>query len=137
MITKILVCLEGSPSSIAATNVAIETARRLAATVVGLAIVDEPDIRAGTPTSIGGASFKNERDETLVADARKQATLWLTAFADRCNAEGVSARTVEVVGRPACERRPAGRRRRPDHPVPGAPRQCDLRKRVLQRPAAG
>jgi nucleotide-binding universal stress UspA family protein len=103
MIAKILVCLEGSPSSVAATTIAIETSRRLAATLVGLAIVDEPDIRAGTPTSIGGSSFKHERDDALVADARKQAELWLTTFADRCHREGVSARTVEVVGRPAAQ----------------------------------
>src|SRR5215471_413719 len=103
MIAKILVCLEGSASSDAATSVAIETAKRLAATLVGLAIIDEPDIRAGTATSIGGSSFKHERDEALVADARKQAEAWLTKFADRCHAAGVSARTVEVVGRPAAK----------------------------------
>jgi len=103
MIAKILVCLEGSPSAAAATSVAIETGKRLAATLVGLAIVDEPDIRAGAATSIGGASFKHERDEALVADAREHAARWLTTFADRCQQAGVSARTVEVVGRPAAQ----------------------------------
>lgn len=103
MIAKILVCLEGSASSDAATGIAIETAKRLAATLVGLAIVDEPDIRAGAATSIGGSSFKHERDDTLVADARKRAESWLTKFADRCHGAGVSARTVELVGRPAAK----------------------------------
>jgi nucleotide-binding universal stress UspA family protein len=103
MIAKILICIEGSPSATSATSVAIEAAQRLAATLVGMAIVDEPDIRAGTPTSIGGASFKHERDDVLVADAHKHAALWLTTFVERCQAAGLSARTMEVVGRPAAE----------------------------------
>jgi nucleotide-binding universal stress UspA family protein len=101
MIKEILVCLEASPSSDAATRLAIEIARERGATLVGLAIVDEPDIRAGAATGIGGASFKHERDEALVADARKQAGEWLGLFERRCGGANVRARTLEIVGRPA------------------------------------
>jgi nucleotide-binding universal stress UspA family protein len=101
LINEVLVCLEGSPSSDAATRVALGIARALRAKLVGLAIVDEPDIRAGTPTSIGGASFKHERDEALIADARQHAADWLALFERRCREAGVEARTLEVVGRPA------------------------------------
>ncbi len=51
----ILVCLEGSACSASAIDVAIGFARDLGATLVGLAIVDEPDIVAGAATSIGRA----------------------------------------------------------------------------------
>jgi nucleotide-binding universal stress UspA family protein len=101
MIKEILVCLEASPSSDVATRLAIEIARERGAKLVGLAIVDEPDIRAGAATGIGGASFKHERDEALVADARKLAGEWLGLFERRCAGASVAATTLEIVGRPA------------------------------------
>ena len=100
MIKDILVCLEGSPSSESATRTAIAIARERHATLVGMAIVDEPDICAGAPAGIGGSSFKRERDKALLADAHAYAADWLGRFERRCRVEGVSVRTLEVVGRP-------------------------------------
>jgi len=101
MIKEALVCLESSASSDAAIRIAIAIASELAAGLVGLAIVDEPDIRAGTPTGFGGSSFKHERDEALVAEARERAADSLALFERRCREAKVSARSLEVVGRPA------------------------------------
>jgi nucleotide-binding universal stress UspA family protein len=101
MIKDILVCLEGSPSSCAATRTAIEIARERHAVLVGMAIVDEPDIRTAVPGSIGGSSFKHQRDKALLVDARAQAAEWLVQFEQRCRSEGVVARELEIVGRPA------------------------------------
>jgi nucleotide-binding universal stress UspA family protein len=103
MSKEFLVCLEGSAGTDEAVRVAIELGRAQNAALVGLAIVDEPDIRAGAATSIGGSSFKHERDEALVADARKHAEEWLARFAERCQVAGVEARTLELVGRPAAQ----------------------------------
>jgi nucleotide-binding universal stress UspA family protein len=101
MIKDILVCLEGSSSSEAATHISIATARELGARLAGLAIVDEPDIRAGTAVGIGAATYKRERDDALVADAHEHATAWVTLFEARCRDAGVEARATEIVGRPA------------------------------------
>jgi len=101
MIKEALVCLEGSPSSDAATRLATTIASELGASLVGLAIVDEPDIRAGTATGIGGSSFKHERDEALLADARSRAADSLALFERRCREAKVLARSLEIVGRPA------------------------------------
>ena len=101
MIKEALVCLESSPSSEAATRLATSIATDHGAKLVGLAIVDEPDIRAGAATGIGGASFKHERDETLVADARKRAADCLALFERRCREASIPARSLELVGRPA------------------------------------
>jgi nucleotide-binding universal stress UspA family protein len=101
MINDILVCLEGSPSSEAATRFAIELARERRATLVGMAIIDEPDIRAGAAAGIGGSSFKHERDKILLAKARAHAEDWLGLFQRRCRSEDVPASTLEIVGRPA------------------------------------
>jgi nucleotide-binding universal stress UspA family protein len=100
MIKEALVCLESSPSSEAATRVAIAIAKDFTARLVGLAIVDEPDIRAGTPTGIGGSSFKHERDEALLAEARTRAADALALFERRCREGNVPARSLEIVGRP-------------------------------------
>jgi nucleotide-binding universal stress UspA family protein len=101
MIKDLLVCLEGSPSSERATELAIEIARELSARVLGLAILDEPDIRAAELTSIGGASFKRHRDDVLVEDARQHVQEYLMRFEARCRDAGVLARVLEVRGRPA------------------------------------
>ena len=101
MIKDILVCLEGSPSSEAATRTAIEVARERHATLVGMVVVDKPDIYAGTPAGIGGSSFKRERDKAVFADAQAHAADWLGTFERRCLSEGVVARVIEAVGRPA------------------------------------
>jgi len=101
MIKDALVCLEGSPSSDAATQLAITIASAFHAQLVGLAIIDEPDIRAGTPTGIGGASYKLERDDTLVAEAKASAADALALFERRCRAASIPARSLEIVGRPA------------------------------------
>jgi nucleotide-binding universal stress UspA family protein len=100
MIKDILVCLEGSPSSDSATRTAIAIAREQNATLVGMAIVDQPDICAGSPAGIGGSCFKRERDKALLADARAYAADWLVRFENRCRLEGVSVRMLEMVGRP-------------------------------------
>ena len=101
MIKDILVCLEGSASSERATDLAIEIARELSARLMGLAIVDEPNIRAGAATGIGGASFKQHRDEVLLEHAHKKAADWLLLFEARCRDAGIAARTLELRGRPA------------------------------------
>ncbi len=101
MIKDILVCLEGSPSTEAATRLGIDIASTCKAQLAGLAIIDEPDIRAGAAMGIGGSAFKHERDEALMLDARKHADDWVALFERRCREANVTARGLEVVGRPA------------------------------------
>jgi nucleotide-binding universal stress UspA family protein len=98
---EILICLEGSPSTARAVEVAIDLARWLPAGLVGLAIVDEPDIVAGSATSIGGASYRHDRDAALLDDAHRRARVWLADFVARGRAAGVDVRTLEITGRPA------------------------------------
>jgi len=103
MIKDILVCLEGSASSERATDLAIEIAREMSARLTGLAIVDEPNIRAGAATGIGGASFKQHRDEVLLEDAHKKAADNLLLFEARCRDASIPARVLELRGRPAAK----------------------------------
>lgn len=99
MIRDVLVCLEGSPSTEAATETALRIVKAHNAQLCGLVVVDEPQIRAGAATSIGGASFKHERDEALLAEARANAARCLGAFDRLCRAANVVAETRQVVGK--------------------------------------
>jgi nucleotide-binding universal stress UspA family protein len=101
MMADILVCLEGSPGTERATGVAIELARDLGARLVGLALVDEPDIRAAEMTGIGGSAYKLQRDQALLADAEARAQEWTAAFAQRCRQAAVPVQTLARRGRPA------------------------------------
>ncbi len=101
MIKDLLVCLEGSPSSERATDLAIEIAREQSAVITGVAIIDEPSIRAGAATGIGSASYKQHRDEVLLEDAQKKTQEWLASFDVRCKEAGVGTRVLELRGRPA------------------------------------
>src|SRR4051812_47679782 len=100
MIKEALVCLESSPSSEAATRLATAIASESSAKLVGLAIVDEPDIRAGAATGFGGSRSKHDRDEALMADAHIRAADCLALFERRCRDAKVPAVALEVVGRP-------------------------------------
>jgi nucleotide-binding universal stress UspA family protein len=97
----ILVCLEGSPSTASTVKLAFELARVQRASLVGLAIIDEPDILAGAATSIGGTSFRKDRDAALLSDAHARARDWLDTFVQRGRAAGVAVRALELTGRPA------------------------------------
>src|SRR3954469_13401642 len=79
----ILVCLEGSASTASAMKLAFAIARAQRASLVGLAIVDEPDILAGAATSIGGTSYRKDRDAAMLDDAHAHARDWLDTFVQR------------------------------------------------------
>jgi nucleotide-binding universal stress UspA family protein len=100
MITDLLVCLEGSASGDAAARLGMVLARSLSATLSGLAVVNEPDIRAGAPVGMGRASFGPDRDDVAVAAARKHAAERLAAFERRGRFASIDVRTIEAIGEP-------------------------------------
>jgi nucleotide-binding universal stress UspA family protein len=101
MVSNILIGLDGSPFSEAATELGALWARRTQAMVVGLGVVDEPTILRPEPTGIGGGSWKSQRDAALLADAHARVATFLERFTARCTAAGVPSRVVKAVGAPA------------------------------------
>jgi len=99
MINKILVCIDGSASSEETTLTAIKIARERDATLVGLAIVHEPDSHRGAHASLNGSSFAHRWHTSRAVDARAYAAMLLATFERRCQAAGVPARVLEVVDR--------------------------------------
>jgi nucleotide-binding universal stress UspA family protein len=101
MVQEILVCLEGSRSGSSAVDVAVRLGQQLDAVLVGLAIVDEPEIVAAEAIPIGGAAFKQQRDQVILDEARERAKQWIDDFTLRCRTAEVLGVGIEVNGRPA------------------------------------
>jgi nucleotide-binding universal stress UspA family protein len=101
MVQSILIGLDGSPYCEAAVELGIRWARRTHAPLVGLGIVDEPTICKPEPTGIWGGTYKQQRDETLLRDARSRVDGFLERFSQRC-AEGlIPCQALQQVGLPS------------------------------------
>ena len=98
---SILVGLDVSSYAAAAVELWIEWARRFDAVLVGLGIIDQPTICKPEPVSVGGMAYKEPRDQSLLADARRTVERLLEGFSLRCAEAGVSSKVLEDVGLPA------------------------------------
>jgi nucleotide-binding universal stress UspA family protein len=100
MITSILVGLDGSPCCAAAVELGLRWARETGARLTGLGIIDAPTICKPEPVPLGASGFKKQRDEALLADARRKVEEFLDQFARRCRDVGVACEVLEVTGLP-------------------------------------
>ena len=101
MARSLLVGLEESVGTDRATALALEIAHAQGARLMGLTIIDEPDITAGAAMGIGGSSYKQERDRILIEEAHRRAHEAEELFLQRCRKASVAARVLEITGRPA------------------------------------
>jgi hypothetical protein len=90
MLRSILIALDGSPGITAAVDFAVNWARRVKAEIIGLGIIDEPTICCPEPVPIGGIAMKIQRDQALVAQARRRVARSLDDFSRRCADAGVA-----------------------------------------------
>ncbi len=95
-----LVPLDGSESSSAVVEVAIQRAKEYDIRLVGMGIIDEPSITKKEPVPMGATYFKKERDEMLLEDASATVQNFLHEFLDACKSAGVSGSTKVVKGTP-------------------------------------
>ncbi|HVR01336.1 MAG TPA: universal stress protein [Polyangia bacterium] len=100
MLKSILLGLEDSAGTERATELGFALATTHGA-VVGLTIIDEPDIAAGAAMGIGGATFKHDRDRAVLEDARRRARELEERFSVQCRRAAVSSRVLEITGHPA------------------------------------
>ena len=105
MLRSILIGLDTPDHVGTLTELGVRWARRFGATLEGLAIVDEPGIRAIEPLgSIGGTPGVNPvyymGYENRMAEYRQRAEELLAAFAKRCGEAGVVHEEVTGVGAP-------------------------------------
>jgi nucleotide-binding universal stress UspA family protein len=98
MLRSILVALDESPWSEAATTLALEWAARFGAHLIGLGIVDTDSIMGPEFVSVGATEFKRRRDEARIADANKRVAGVLDKFRSRCAEAGIQATTLKDSG---------------------------------------
>lgn len=102
MIKRILVPLDPSSHALAALDFGIAVAKRHSAEVTGFMILDAPDIeRAVGPVTPGAIEFARKAERRREAKAHHRIQELLGRFAKRCEAAGVSHRSLEVTGNPA------------------------------------
>lgn len=103
MIKGILVALDDSPSNLSAQHVGVSLSKQHQAKLTGIGIVDEPWISAPEAIPLGGASFKVELDEKLLAEARRLVHKREKAFVDFCKGQDVPCSTIDTTGVPSYE----------------------------------
>jgi nucleotide-binding universal stress UspA family protein len=101
MLRSILVALDGSPWSEAATTLALDWAARFGARLVGLGVLDEGSIERPEPVPLGAYAHKRHRDETRLADAHRRVLEFLEEFRVRGATAGLATTVLEDVGDPA------------------------------------
>jgi len=101
MLSSILVALDGSPCSFAATTLALDWRRRFNARLLGLGIVNDVGIRRPEPVPLGAGAYKKARDEARLADAHQRVAGILADFRTRTMAAEARAEILEEVGDPA------------------------------------
>jgi nucleotide-binding universal stress UspA family protein len=101
VLRSILVALDGSPWSEAATTLAFDWADRFDAHVLGLGVLDEPTIERGEPVPLGAYEYKKHRDERRLEDAHRRVLAFLDDFRARAAAAGLTAIALEDIGDPA------------------------------------
>lgn len=101
MVKTILIGLDGSPYSDAATDLGLRWAMRGNVMLVGLGVINPATVCPPELIPLGGSFYKQQRDETLLARARTQVEQYLGKFALRCSQAGVAHKLLEDTGVPA------------------------------------
>lgn len=98
MLKRLVVGLNGSDFSRAAGELAIAWAKTHSASVLGVGVVDPTVLSPAEFVPIGGAAYKQERDESVLAAARQHISELLGAFLQLTQSSGVAATTIQKEG---------------------------------------
>jgi nucleotide-binding universal stress UspA family protein len=98
MLRTILAGLDGTPDSQAVLTLGIQWARRYDASLVGIAVIDEPGIHG--PEEWVMPSYFERLDRKLLHDLTRRSEQVLGMAALRCAEEGVAFKPLEDVGDP-------------------------------------
>ncbi len=100
MTRAVLIGLDGSAHSRAAVELGIRWAEKLDCLLVGLGVIDEPEICAPEPVPLGAGSFKHLLDANRLKVAHRKIEDAVHAFSVRCSDAQVSSKPLEDIGDP-------------------------------------
>lgn len=98
MVRSILVGIHGTPFSQSAVQFSLELAKKYRASLIGLGVVDVPNLCPPESVPLGAGPFKHERDEAVLKAAHEKIGQLLAEFTQRCAAAGVTCRTMKLEG---------------------------------------
>jgi nucleotide-binding universal stress UspA family protein len=102
MVKRILLPLDSSAYSAAATEYAIQIAKKTDAQVDGMVILDIPGIEKSIgPVAMGGLYWADKLEKKKADEAHEHVKLLLDKFKKRCKEEGVIANEAEYQGSPS------------------------------------
>ncbi len=93
-----LLVMDGTEDGAGAADLAVRWAERFGAMIEVLGVIDEEAITAPEPASIGGDSFKQHRDETVLAHARQHMQAAMGAVVRRCHERNICCRALQRTG---------------------------------------
>jgi len=100
MLRSMLVALDGSAYSTAATDLALDWATRFGARILGVGVLDERSISRAEAVPLGAGAYKKALDEARMADAHRRVADVLDAFRARGLSAGVATDVLEGIGDP-------------------------------------
>lgn len=89
MLKSVLIGVDGSPYGNSAIDLGIRWARLFDASLVGLGVVDEPEICGPEAVPLGGMAYKRYRDESLLVEVHLKVGRALDEFSARSAEAGV------------------------------------------------
>jgi len=98
MLRSVAVALDDGPGSLEARRIAVATAKRLGASVVGLALLDLPDLAPIEPSRAGASAFKAHRDQVVVEEARGKLAALAASLREEAAAAGVAVEILDTEG---------------------------------------
>jgi nucleotide-binding universal stress UspA family protein len=101
MLSTLIVGVSDTSFSKAAVEYALRLARQHRASLVGLGVVDLPNLCPPQPVPLGGGAFKQERDEVVLKSAHDKTDQLLAEMGRRCASDGIECRTMNLEGDPA------------------------------------
>ena len=101
MIKRVLLPLDASPFTAAATEAACVLAKNRDAQITGLVVLDIPGIKKSIgPVPLGGGHYAKRLEGTRREEAEKVVDELLATFRAKCAAEGVPCQEAEAQGAP-------------------------------------
>lgn len=103
MLRSLLLALDATPGTQAVMQLAAAIAQDHPARLVGLGVIDEAGIRSNEPVPLGGAAYKVQKEQALLADAEEKIAHFLTDFESFCRGSKLESETVRRRGNPPIE----------------------------------